>query len=336
MFGSERIQGWMERLGLEEGEAIEHRWVTRAIENAQKKVEARNFDVRKHLLEYDDVMNKQRQAFYGRRRSVLASAEVHDEILDMVEGVLVGLLDAHWPDKGEPDAEQLSALARLLETQFGVPFDPSQPPFTAEGGRYLEKEDVGRSVHERVLAVLADKEQRWDALRERYAQVGLISHRQLERDVLLRTLDRLWKDHLYAMDALRDGIRFRGYAQRDPKVEYAREGFGLFEDMNQRIDALVVEEVYKVWIDETRLEQAARQITTATPLRAPTPPSTPRLRSPPRRVRRSARRSPVRAPHGRRLRRLRAASRRPPPRSAATTRVRAGAARSSRRCCGAA
>ncbi len=265
LFGSDRIQGWMERLGLEEGEAIEHRWVTRAIENAQKKVEARNFDMRKHLLEYDDVMNKQRQAFYGRRRTALASSEVHDEIVDMVEGVLVGLLDAHWPDKGEPDADQLAALARLLETQFGVPFDPTKPPFTAEGGKYLEKEAVGRRVHERVLAVLAEKEQRWDALRERYAQVGLINHRQLERDVLLRTLDRLWKDHLYAMDALRDGIRFRGYAQRDPKVEYAREGFGLFEDMNQRIDTLVIEEVYKVWIDETRLEQAARQIAGAAP-----------------------------------------------------------------------
>ncbi len=260
LFGSERIQGWMERLGLEEGEAIEHRWVTRAIENAQKKVEARNFDVRKHLLEYDDVMNKQRQAFYGRRRAVLAGSDVHDEILDMVEGVLVGLLDAHWPDKGEPDPEQLTALARLLETQFGVAFDPTQPPFKTEGGHYLEKEAFGGSVHDRVVAILADKEQRWDALCERYPQVGLIRHRQLERDVLLRTLDRLWKDHLYAMDALRDGIRFRGYAQRDPKVEYAREGFGLFEEMNQRIDALVVEEVYKVWIDEARLEQAARQV----------------------------------------------------------------------------
>src|SRR5690606_16332025 len=111
--------------GLEEGEAIEHRWVTRAIENAQKKVEARNFDVRKHLLDYDDVMNKQRQAFYGRRRTALASPEVHDEIVDMVEGVLVGALDTHWPDKGEPDAEQLLALARVLEAQFGVAFDPT-------------------------------------------------------------------------------------------------------------------------------------------------------------------------------------------------------------------
>jgi preprotein translocase subunit SecA len=255
----------MERLGLEEGEAIEHRWVTRAIENAQKKVEARNFDVRKHLLEYDDVMNKQRQAFYGRRRTALASEEVHDEVLDMVEGVLVGLLGDHWPEKGEADPEQAAALARLLETQFGVPFDPTAAPFQGGDGALPDKDELGRAVLDRLLAALAEKERRWDALRERYPQVGLITHRQLERDVLLRTLDRLWKDHLYGMDALRDGIRFRGYAQRDPKVEYAREGFALFEEMNQRIDTLVTEEVFKVWIDEARLEQASRAVAPPAP-----------------------------------------------------------------------
>jgi preprotein translocase subunit SecA len=265
LFGSERIQGWMERLGLEEGEAIEHRWVTRAIENAQKKVEARNFDVRKHLLEYDDVMNKQRQAFYGRRRTALASEEVHDEVLDMIEGVLVNELADHWPDKGDPEPEQAAALARLVEAQFGVPFDPAQEPFQRPDGVLPTREELGRAVLDRLLAVLAEKEQRWDALRTRYPQVGLISHRQLERDVLLRTLDRLWKDHLYGMDALRDGIRFRGYAQRDPKVEYAREGFELFDEMNQRIDTLVTEEVFKVWIDEARLEQASRAMAPPAP-----------------------------------------------------------------------
>jgi preprotein translocase subunit SecA len=258
LFGSERIQGWMERLGLEDGEAIEHRWVTRAIENAQKKVEARNFDVRKHLLEYDDVMNKQRQAFYGRRRTALASEEVHDEILDMVEGVLVGMLDAHWPEKGEPEPDQIVALARVISAQFGVPFAVGQGPFAIPQNELVDKEEIGRAILERLLAHLDEKEGRWNELRDRFPQVGLITHRQLERDVLLRTLDRLWKEHLYAMDSLRDGIRFRGYAQRDPKVEYAREGFQLFEEMNQRVDSLVTEEVFKVWIDEQRLEQAAR------------------------------------------------------------------------------
>jgi preprotein translocase subunit SecA len=259
LFGSERIQGWMERLGLQDGEAIEHRYISKAIENAQKKVEARNFDSRKHLLDYDDVMNKQRQAFYGRRRTVLASDDVHDEILDMVEGVLVGLLRAHWPEKGEPEPEQISALAKAVEVGFGVPCDPTTEPFAEARGAAADMDALGHAILGRLVALLGEKEKRWNALGEQYPAVGLISFRQLERDTLLRNLDRLWKDHLYSMDSLRDGIRFRGYAQRDPKVEYAREGFQLFEEMNDRIDAQVCEELFKVWIDEERLAAAARE-----------------------------------------------------------------------------
>src|SRR5512145_970987 len=115
IFGGDKIKPWMERLGLQDGEAIEHRMVTRSIQNAQKKVEARNFDIRKHLLDYDNVMNSQRQAFYTRRRDVLARGEdVHDEILDMTEGQIVALLDLHWPEKGEPEAEALGDLAKAL------------------------------------------------------------------------------------------------------------------------------------------------------------------------------------------------------------------------------
>jgi len=286
LFGSERISGWMERLGLEEGEAIEHRWITKAIENAQRKVEARNFDIRKNLLEYDDVMNKQRQAFYGRRSKVLASEEVHDEVLEMVEGVLVAILDSHWPAKGDPDPDQVAALARAVHVQFGVPIDATQPPFDESA---LEKDDVGRALLERLMAGLAEKESRWDALRDQYPQVNLITHRQLERDVVLRTLDRLWKEHLHAMDSLRDGIRFRGYAQKDPKVEYAREGFAIFDEMQARIDQQATEEIFKVWIDESRLAEAARQIaaqTAPTPSQAPAqaqaqPAQAPRLGAPP-------------------------------------------------------
>jgi preprotein translocase subunit SecA len=283
LFGSERIQGWMERLGLEDGEAIEHRWITKAIENAQRKVEARNFDIRKNLLEYDDVMNKQRQAFYGRRSKVLASEEVHDEVLEMVEGVLVGILDSHWPVKGDPEPEQVAALARAVQVQFGMPVDVTQPPFAKAA---LDKDEVGRALLDRLMAALDEKESRWNALRDQYPQVNLITHRQLERDVVLRTLDRLWKEHLHAMDSLRDGIRFRGYAQRDPKVEYAREGFGIFDEMQARIDQQASEEIYKVWIDENRLAEASRQIAAQaapTPSQAPAqqPASAPRLGAPP-------------------------------------------------------
>ncbi len=258
LFGSERITPWMERLGLQEGEAIEHRFVTRAIENAQKKVEARNFDVRKHLLEYDDVMNKQRIAFYGRRRELLGRDQVEDEVLEMLEGVLVSLLGAHWPEKGEPEPEQLSDLAKALEAQFGLAFDPREPPFLADGQPAGDRDALGRALLERLVARRDQKRRDWNQLAERYAIVGLMRFEQVERQIVLRTLDRLWKDHLYTMDSLRDGIRFRGYAQRDPKVEYAREGFQLFAEMNERVDALAVEEIFKVAIQEDALADAAR------------------------------------------------------------------------------
>ncbi len=245
----------MERLGLEEGEAIENRFITRAIENAQKKVEARNFDIRKHLLEYDDVMNKQRQAFYGRRRAVLAG-EGDGEIPEMIEGIVVSLLEGHWPDKDEPDEQMAADLATALDVQFGTEFDPTAAPFCDDTGKVLRDRDkMGRGILDALLARLAEKAERWDDLCERYPAANLINHSELEREVLLRTLDRLWKDHLLSMDSLRDGVRFRGYAQRDPKVEYAREGFGLFEEMNERIDLQTTEELYKVWIDETRLAE---------------------------------------------------------------------------------
>jgi len=260
LFGSERITGWMERLGLEDGEAIEHRFITRAIENAQKKVEARNFDVRKHLLEYDDVMNKQRQAFYGRRRTVLAGEAVGPEILDMLEGLVVGELERQWPEKDEPGAETCAALATAFEVQFGVSLDPKEPPFTQDGKVVRDRDAMGHGVLERLTAVLEAKNQRWEALRERHPGAALIPWAELEREVLLRTLDRLWKDHLLSMDSLRDGVRFRGYAQRDPKVEYAREGFALFEEMNERIDLQTTEEIFKVWVDEERLAQLEAQV----------------------------------------------------------------------------
>jgi preprotein translocase subunit SecA len=265
IFGSDRIAGWMERLGLQEGEAIEHRFITRAIENAQKKVEARNFDVRKHLLEYDDVMNKQRTAFYERRRALLAGGDVHAELLEMIEGVLVEILGAHWPEKGDPDEEELAALARALEAQFGVAFDPRREPFQAAADR----DAVGRAVLERLIAFLGDKARHWDEVVARHADVQIPSFRQIEGEVLRVTLDRLWKDHLHGMDALREGVRLRGYAQKDPKIEYAREGYAMFEEMNARTDQQVVEQVFKMTISEEALERPRPRPAAPAPAQAP-------------------------------------------------------------------
>jgi len=255
IFGSERIQGWMERIGLEDGEAIEHRFITRAIENAQKKVEARNFDVRKHLLEYDDVMNKQRTAFYDRRRAILAAADVHQEVLEMIEGVLVGILDTHWPAKGEPGDEHLVGIAKALEAEFGVAFDPREAPFR-EGGRAVgDRDALGHGVLARLVEFLDEKTRHWDELARKHAERGVPSFVEFERQILLNTLDRLWKDHLHAMDALREGVRLRGYAQKDPKIEYAREGYGMFEEMNVRVDEQVAEQLFKITISEEALER---------------------------------------------------------------------------------
>ena len=245
IFGSERITPWMERLGLEEGEAIEHRMITRAIENAQKKVEARNFDIRKHLLDYDNVMNKQRQAFYSKRREVLAREDIHDEILEVAEGEVVHLLERYWPAKGDPEEEDLVNLAKAIEAQLGVSFDPRQEPFLVGGKPARDRDGVGRAVFDRLLEVLEEKRRRCDAIAEEYATSGYPRFADFERSIVLQTLDRQWKDHLHAMDGLREGVSLRGYAQRDPKIEYQREGFGLFEEMNQRVDSHVSEILFK-------------------------------------------------------------------------------------------
>ena len=230
-------------------------WITRAIENAQKKVEAHNFDIRKHLLEYDDVMNKQRTAFYGRRRALLESGEVHAEVLEMIEGVLVQLLAAHWPEKGEPDEEQLAALVLAAEAQFGVAFDPRVPPFEKDGRRVAERDAVGRGMLERLVAFLDDKARHWDEVVAQHPDAQLPGFHQIEAELLRMTLDRLWKDHLHGMDALRESVRLRGYAQKDPKIEYAREGYAMFEEMNARADQQVVEQVFKMTISEEALQR---------------------------------------------------------------------------------
>jgi preprotein translocase subunit SecA len=243
IFESDRVKLWWDRVGVEEGEAIENRLLTRVIENAQKKVEARNFDIRKHLLDYDNVMNSQRQAFYTRRREALAREDVHDEILDMTEGQIVALLDLHWPEKGEPEAEALGDLAKALTAQFGVAFDPAAPPFSDTS--LSDRDAFGRKLLERIAGELEAKKSACDALAQQHADEGYPRFEDCERSILLQILDTQWKDHLHSMDGLREGIGMRAYGQRDPKLEYQREGFGLFAEMNTRIDAQALELVYK-------------------------------------------------------------------------------------------
>jgi preprotein translocase subunit SecA len=222
-------------------------------------VEARNFDIRKHLLDYDDVMNKQRQAFYTRRRDGMTRESVHEEILDMTEGAVVALMGLHWPEKGEPDADVLGEFSATLVAQFGVPFDLQTPPFLVDGRPPRDRDVFGRAIFDRLITFLEEKKKSGDALAEQHAELGYPRFEQLERDFLLQILDSQWKDHLHTMDGLRDGIGLRGYASRDPKLEYQREGYALFEEMNERIDGQALEITYKVQLRDPDEDLSARK-----------------------------------------------------------------------------
>lgn len=244
IFESDRVKNMWDRIGVEEGEAIENRLLTRVIENAQTKVEARNFDIRKHLLDYDNVMNLQRKAFYSRREEALMREDVHNEVIDMTEGVLVEHLATHWPEKSEPEVESLVELAHTLTGQFGVAFDATAAPFQEEGKPPQDREDFGRALLDRVSASLEEKKKACDSLAEQHSG-EYPPFDFFERSILLQILDAQWKDHLHSMDGLREGIGLRGYASRDPKIEYQREGYALFDEMNARIDQQVMQLVMR-------------------------------------------------------------------------------------------
>ncbi len=260
IFEADRVAQWWDRVGVEEGEAIENRMLTRVIEGAQKKVEARNFDIRKHLLEYDDVPNRQRQAFYGRRRMALDAENVHDEVLDMTEGVLVGILDMHWPDKGDPEPEQLGEIIQQLDHHFGVHFAIDEPPFE----QIDSKDELGRQILERLVAFLDDKAVKCNEMAAQHAEIGYPDFQWFERDILLRILDGQWKDHLHTMDGLREAIGLRGYAQKDPKVEFQREGWAIFEELEGRIDEQAAQLIFKFVLPEPRAA-APRPLTRKAP-----------------------------------------------------------------------
>ncbi|MEK6696763.1 MAG: preprotein translocase subunit SecA [Candidatus Deferrimicrobiota bacterium] len=220
IFGSDRISPIMEKLGMEEGEPIEHPLINRAVENAQKKVEGHNFDIRKHLLEYDDVMNKQRTVVYDMRRDILGSEDLREMVLDFAGEVAEDLAGRFSDEKTHPEEWDFGALSTAVTAQFG--FRPEIPE--AERAK-LTPSDLADRVRTGAEAFYAKKE----------AEYGADAIRYLERMFLLSTVDGLWKDHLLSMDHLKEGIGLRGYAQKDPLKEYQREGFDLFSDLISRI-----------------------------------------------------------------------------------------------------
>ncbi|MEW5966754.1 MAG: preprotein translocase subunit SecA [Pseudomonadota bacterium] len=218
IFASDRVAAIMNRLKMPEGEAIEHPWVSRAIENAQRKVEQRNFDIRKQLLEYDDVSNDQRKVIYEQRNELLASAEVGETIRAMRHDVLNETIDTYVAPGSMEEQWDVPSLEKLLAAQFNLDLPLQQ---WLQEDKTLNEEGLRKKVCEAADAVYAEKE----------ARVGAEPLRQFERAVMLQSLDTHWREHLSALDMLRQGIHLRGYAQKQPKQEYKREAFELFAGM---------------------------------------------------------------------------------------------------------
>jgi len=241
IFGSDRISGLMQRLGMEEGVPIEHGMVSRAIERAQKQVEGRNFEARKHLLEYDDVMNKQRESIYTLRRNILEGREGREYILNAAEDIVEFLVDTHIPQDGK-DEPNLAELGAEVYDFFGV-------DIKALG---LDLETAGREALRDELRAAVRK--RYE---EKEAAVGSEVMRVHEKYLLLQVIDTQWKDHLLVLDHLKEGIGLRGYGQRDPLVEYKKESFDLFQEMTERVQDRVVKYLWKIdVVVEGRDEQA--------------------------------------------------------------------------------
>ncbi|MFZ0678709.1 preprotein translocase subunit SecA [Candidatus Binatus sp.] len=253
IFGADRLKGLMGRIGMEDNEPIEHRWISRAIENAQKKVESHNFDIRKHLLEYDDVMNKQREVVYHRRRELLSGASLKDDVLDMCDALIEEIAEAHGNNEIDPAEWDWKAIDDAFFKQFK--FRPGFSAQTEVEGKPIHGSDDLIEIAEARVRELYD-------LRETEFTEPVM--RQIEKIVMLQTLDALWKDHLLAMDHLKEGIGLRGYAQVNPLVEYQKEGFTMFEALMAVMQQDVVEKVFSVQVQR---QQDVEQIQQPKPQR---------------------------------------------------------------------
>jgi preprotein translocase subunit SecA len=218
IFASDRVKNFMKALGMQPGEAIEHRMVTNAIEKAQRKVEGRNFDIRKQLLEFDDVNNEQRKVIYHMRNTLLAADNIGETIADFRQDVLNATVSAHIPPQSLPEQWDVAGLEATIASDFGVKLPIQQ---------WLDEDDhlYEETLREKLMAELMA------AYNEKEDQAGADALRSFEKQIVLRVLDDLWKDHLSTMDHLRHGIHLRGYAQKNPKQEYKRESFTLFSEL---------------------------------------------------------------------------------------------------------
>jgi preprotein translocase subunit SecA len=229
IFGSDRLSGLMKRLGMEDGVPIEHRWVTRSIERAQTQVEARNFDTRKHLLQYDDVMNRQREEIYGMRKEILTGSLGHDYVVALAEDVADDLVDRHCPEGKDSSEWSWTALETIVGETYGI--------------RVTDEAMTSHDTNRELKAKLREAVRK--AYQAKEQRIGAGTLHDYEKFFMLQTVDMLWKDHLLALDHLKEGIGLRGYGQRDPLVEYKKESFQLFEAMKEAIEEQILQYLFR-------------------------------------------------------------------------------------------
>ena len=255
IFASDRIRNMMRSLGLENGEAIEHRWVTRAIENAQRKVEGRNFDIRKNLLEYDDVANDQRRVIYSQRDQILETDDLTTSVQGIRRDVVEEVVHSYLPPGSVEDQWDIPGLEKTLEAEFQC---------RAPVGQWLN-EDNQLHIDGVIDKLLENLEE--DYLRKE-GEIGREDMRRIEKHLMLQILDRHWKEHLASMDHLRQGIHLRGYAQKNPKQEYKKEAFELFQNLLNQIQHELIRVLHSFQVrrddelerlEQQRQEEARRQ-----------------------------------------------------------------------------
>jgi preprotein translocase subunit SecA len=249
IFASERVAGLMQKLGMGNGEAIEHPWVTRSIENAQRKVEARNFDVRKEILAYDDVANDQRKVIYAQRNELMAAEEISDIITAIRKDVVNNLITQYIPPKTMAEQWNIKGLEEHLHQEFNVEIPVAK---MLDEDRNLQEE----ALRTRIIDILEQNH------KEKEQQITKEVLQHFEKSVMLQVLDNSWKEHLAAMDYLRQGIHFRGYAQKDPKQEYKREAFEMFTSLLEHIKYEVIGILFKVQVkqeEDVRIIDEQRQ-----------------------------------------------------------------------------
>jgi preprotein translocase subunit SecA len=252
IFGSDRISGLMLKLGMEEGVPIEHGLVTRSIERAQKQVEAQNFAIRKHLLEYDDVMNKQREAVYGLRRMILEGKNTREHVAKLSQEILDWYLDNYCEEKADPDDWNLESLHVALKETFGLEVGLA-------GLKAMGRQEMSEKLGARIRTRYEEKER----------AIGPELMRFHERMIMLQIVDQQWKDHLYSLDHLKEGIGLRGYGQRDPLVEYKKESFNMFQALMDRIDEEILRWIHLYQPVPTEGGPEAAEPGPTTPVRRP-------------------------------------------------------------------